>query len=66
MQNTERIAICYDFDHTLSPDDMQAYSFIPSVAFDKETFWAQSNADALRHHMDSFFWTGTGRGMSAV
>lgn len=52
MQNTERIAICYDFDHTLSPDDMQAYSFIPSVAFDKETFWAQSNADALRHHMD--------------
>ena len=52
MLNTARMAICYDFDHTLSPDDMQAYAFIPSVAFDKETFWAQSNADALQHHMD--------------
>lgn len=52
MPERTRMAICYDFDHTLSPDDMQAYAFIPSVDFDKETFWAQSNADALRHHMD--------------
>ncbi len=50
--NTARMAICYDFDHTLSPDDMQAYAFIPSVAFDKATFWAQSNADAVQNHMD--------------
>jgi len=50
--NTARMAICYDFDHTLSPDDMQAYAFIPSVAFDKATFWAQSNADAMQNHMD--------------
>ena len=52
MLNRSRMAICYDFDHTLSPDDMQAYAFIPSVAYDKATFWAESNADATRHHMD--------------
>lgn len=52
MGLSSRMAICYDFDHTLSPDDMQAYAFIPSVAFDKATFWAQSNAEAEQHHMD--------------
>lgn len=52
MGIASRMAICYDFDHTLSPDDMQAYAFIPSVAFDKATFWAESNAEAERHHMD--------------
>ncbi len=52
MPNVTRMAICYDFDHTLSPDDMQVYAFIPSVDFDKETFWAESNAEAKRHHMD--------------
>ena len=25
------VAICYDFDKTLSPDDMQAQGFIQSV-----------------------------------
>ena len=52
MPTLTRMAICYDFYHTLSPDDMQAYAFIPSVDFDKQTFWAESNADAKRHHMD--------------
>ena len=27
-----RMAICYDFDRTLSPDDMQTFSLIPSFA----------------------------------
>lgn len=52
MDQFHRMAICYDFDRTLSPDDMQAYAFIPSVAFDKDTFWQQSNEDAVRNHMD--------------
>ena len=25
-----RMAICYDFDKTLSPDDMQTFTLIPS------------------------------------
>ena len=26
-----RMAICYDFDKTLSPDDMQSFTLIPSL-----------------------------------
>ena len=33
-----KIAICYDFDKTLSPDDMQTFTLIPSFGVDKETF----------------------------
>ena len=28
------VAICYDFDKTLSPDDMQAQGFIQYVGYD--------------------------------
>lgn len=28
------LAICYDFDRTLSPDDMQAQGYIQSVGYD--------------------------------
>ena len=52
MAPSNRIALCYDFDRTLSPDDMQAYSFIPSVGMDTAAFWAQSNAMAVENHMD--------------
>ena len=27
--------VCYDFDKTLSPDDMQAFTLIPSLEMDK-------------------------------
>ena len=29
-----RIAICYDFDKTLSPDDMQAQGYIQAVDYE--------------------------------
>ena len=35
------IAICYDFDKTLSPDDMQAQGYIQSVGYDVEEFWTK-------------------------
>jgi len=44
--NTEiigKMAICYDFDKTLSPGDMQAFTLIPSFDIDKDTFWKGSN-----------------------
>ena len=34
----KRMAICYDFDKTLSPDDMQAFTLIPSLEMDKSQF----------------------------
>lgn len=32
------VAICYDFDKTLSPDDMQAQGYIQSVGDEVESF----------------------------
>jgi len=46
------IAICYDFDKTLSPDDMQAQGFIQSVGYDVKTFWESSNKLASDNNMD--------------
>ena len=46
------LAICYDFDKTLSPDDMQAQGFIQSVGYDVETFWKKSNGLASDNDMD--------------
>lgn len=33
-----KMAICYDFDKTLSPDDMQTFTLIPSFGIDKASF----------------------------
>lgn len=46
------VAICYDFDKTLSPDDMQAQGFIQSVGYDIQTFWKKSNDLAIQNGMD--------------
>ena len=47
-----KMAICYDFDHTLSPDDMQTFSLIPSFGIDAGDFWSESDALAREHLMD--------------
>lgn len=48
------LAICYDFDRTLSPDDMQAQGYIQAVFDgDVEAFWEESNALARANEMDS-------------
>ncbi len=46
------LAICYDFDKTLSPDDMQAQGYIQSVGYDVQEFWNQSNLLAQNNDMD--------------
>lgn len=46
------VAICYDFDKTLSPDDMQAQGFIQSVEYDVADFWTASNGLATNNAMD--------------
>lgn len=37
------LAICYDFDKTLTPTDMQAQGFIQEVGYDVDDFWKESN-----------------------
>lgn len=47
------LAICYDFDKTLSPDDMQAQGYIQSVGYDIKEFWNKSNGLANENDMDT-------------
>lgn len=46
------LAICYDFDKTLSPDDMQAQGYIQKIGYEVENFWKESNGLALDNDMD--------------
>ena len=46
------LAVCYDFDKTLSPDDMQAQGFIQSLGQKVENFWSESNKLASDNDMD--------------
>ena len=46
------LAICYDFDKTLSPDDMQAQGYIQSVGYDVDAFWEESSTLAHDNDMD--------------
>lgn len=47
------LAICYDFDKTLSPDNMQAQGYIQSVGYDTEQFWEETNELATQNGMDA-------------
>ena len=46
------VAICYDFDKTLSPTDMQAQGFIQEVGYDVSRFWQETNELAEGNEMD--------------
>lgn len=46
------LAICYDFDKTLSPDDMQEQGYIQSVGYDIDAFWKKTNELAETNNMD--------------
>ena len=41
---TTKLAIMYDFDKTLSPKDMQEFSFIPSLGIEPAQFWSEVTA----------------------
>jgi phosphoserine phosphatase len=52
MSNLPKIAICYDFDKTLSPDDMQTFTLIPSFGMKSEDFLKESDQLAKDHLME--------------
>ena len=45
---TTKLAIMYDFDKTLSPKDMQEFSFIPSLGIEPAQFWSEVTALAAQ------------------
>ncbi len=47
------LAICYDFDKTLSPTDMQAQGYIQSVGYDVGEFWKKTDELAVANDMDT-------------
>lgn len=51
-ENKPVVAICYDFDKTLTPNDMQAQGFIQSVGMDVAEFWKEANALSDKNDMD--------------
>lgn len=62
MQDTDRrtkenrpvVAICYDFDKTLSPDNMQAQGYLQAINYEnQEEFWKETMSLAREHEMDS-------------
>ena len=47
-----KLAIMYDFDKTLSPKDMQEFSFIPSLGIEPAQFWTEVTALSNEQKMD--------------
>ena len=48
-----RMAICYDFDKTLSPNDMQTFTLIPSLGMKSDEFWEETKDLAIHNLMDN-------------
>lgn len=46
------IAICYDFDKTLSKKDMQEYGFVPDLGMKPTAFWAKAKEYAETNNAD--------------
>ncbi|WP_417019037.1 HAD family hydrolase [Anaerotruncus massiliensis (ex Liu et al. 2021)] len=46
------MALIYDFDKTLSPKDMQEYSFLPGINVEPDVFWKLCNDFGVEHQMD--------------
>lgn len=53
MNKKPIIAICYDFDKTLSPKDMQEYGFIDKLGIAPEQFWSELAVFTLSNQMDN-------------
>ena len=47
------MAICYDFDGTLAPGNMQEYGFIEKLGMTPEEFWKKSNTLAKTKKVDN-------------
>lgn len=51
-KNMPIVAICYDFDKTLSPKDMQEFGLIPKLNCEAKDFWEESSRISKENGMD--------------
>ena len=59
MSNRIPLAICYDFDGTLAPGNMQERNFIPKIGMTKSSFWQEVKDLAKKHEADeilTYMW----------
>ena len=49
---TPIVALIYDFDKTLSPRDMEEYSFLPGIRVEPDVFWGRCGEFSRQHDMD--------------
>jgi phosphoserine phosphatase len=47
------LAICYDFDGTLAPGNMQERDFIPKIGMTKKSFWTEVRERCKQHNADN-------------
>ncbi|MDO4740478.1 MAG: HAD family hydrolase [Eubacteriales bacterium] len=47
-----RAALIYDFDHTLTPRNMQEFGLLEELRAEPDDFWAECRRFALRHNAD--------------
>ena len=48
----KRVAICYDFDKTLSPLDMQSQGFVQDVGMGIDEFWEDVDTYSDKAHVE--------------
>ncbi len=46
------VGIIYDFDRTLAIEDLQNFSFIPSLGMKPEEFWEKTNQNSIQNGME--------------
>lgn len=53
-ENKPVVALCYDFDKTLSPDNMQAQGYLQAINYeDQDEFWTETIRFARENEMDT-------------
>jgi 2-hydroxy-3-keto-5-methylthiopentenyl-1-phosphate phosphatase len=53
MNKSNTVAFCYDFDKTLTPDDMQSQGFIQDLDVSVNDFWREVGKFTFNNNMDS-------------
>lgn len=51
--NNAKVALVYDFDKTLSTNDMQTFGFIPALKMTQDQFWDECEEFGIEHNAEN-------------